>query len=76
MPQTTEKMKMHKDGGVGWMIFNNPERRNALGLPEQPLSFNATATDERFFIDAIRFEEIDVSAHVSSLHAGDNNPTV
>ena len=35
MPQTTEKMKMHKDGGVGWMIFNNPERRNALGLEMQ-----------------------------------------
>ena len=35
MSLTTEKMKMHKDGGVGWMIFNNPERLNALGLEMQ-----------------------------------------
>ncbi|MCC5979683.1 MAG: enoyl-CoA hydratase/isomerase family protein [Salinarimonas sp.] len=26
----TEKMLMRKDGAVGWMIFNNPERRNAV----------------------------------------------
>jgi len=35
MQLSTEKMKAHKDGGVGWMIFNNPERRNALGLEMQ-----------------------------------------
>lgn len=26
----TDKMLMRKDGAVGWMIFNNPERRNAV----------------------------------------------
>ena len=26
----TERMQAHVDNGVGWMIFNNPERRNAL----------------------------------------------
>ena len=31
----TEKMIGRKDGGIGWMIFNNPERRNALSLEMQ-----------------------------------------
>ena len=35
MQLTTEKMKAHKEDGVGWMVFNNPERRNALGLEMQ-----------------------------------------
>ena len=29
---TTEKMLARKEGHIGWMIFNNPERRNALSL--------------------------------------------
>jgi enoyl-CoA hydratase len=28
----TEKMLSRKDGGVGYVIFNNPERRNAVSL--------------------------------------------
>ena len=28
----TDKMIVKKDGGVGWMIFNNPERHNAVSL--------------------------------------------
>jgi len=28
----SEKMISRKDGGVGWMIFNNPERHNAISL--------------------------------------------
>ena len=28
----SEKMVSRKDGGVGWMIFNNPERHNAISL--------------------------------------------
>ncbi len=28
----TDKMIAKKDGGVGWMIFNNPERHNAVSL--------------------------------------------
>ena len=26
----TDKMLAHKEGGIGWMTFNNPERHNAL----------------------------------------------
>ena len=26
----SDKMISRKDGGVGWMIFNNPERHNAV----------------------------------------------
>ena len=32
MKLPTEKMIARKDGHVGWMIFNNPSRRNALSL--------------------------------------------
>ena len=28
----TERMQAHVENGVGWMIFNNPARRNALSL--------------------------------------------
>jgi len=28
----TDKMIAKKDGGIGWMIFNNPERHNAVSL--------------------------------------------
>ena len=28
----TDKMLAEKDGGIGWMIFNNPARRNATSL--------------------------------------------
>ena len=30
MQLDTDKMLAHVDGGIGWMTFNNPERRNAL----------------------------------------------
>ncbi|MCC6473749.1 MAG: enoyl-CoA hydratase/isomerase family protein [Burkholderiales bacterium] len=29
---TSERMIARKEGAIGWMIFNNPERRNALSL--------------------------------------------
>ena len=28
----TEKMIAEKADGIGWMTFNNPERRNAIGF--------------------------------------------
>jgi enoyl-CoA hydratase/carnithine racemase len=31
----TEKMLARKEDGIGWMTFNNPERRNALGIEMQ-----------------------------------------
>lgn len=30
MPRTTEKLIACKEGGIGWIIFNNPEKRNAM----------------------------------------------
>ena len=35
MELATEKMLARKEGGIGWMTFNNPERHNALGLAMQ-----------------------------------------
>ncbi len=32
MKLETEKMIAEKEGGIGWMIFNNPARRNATSL--------------------------------------------
>jgi enoyl-CoA hydratase/carnithine racemase len=32
MISPSERMIAQKDGAIGWMIFNNPERRNALSL--------------------------------------------
>lgn len=32
MRLSTEKMAFETSAGIGWMIFNNPERRNALSL--------------------------------------------
>src|SRR3954452_25004646 len=29
---TTDKMLSKKENGIGWMIFNNPERHNAVSL--------------------------------------------
>ena len=29
---TTPKLLAEKDGAIGWMIFNNPERHNAVGV--------------------------------------------
>jgi enoyl-CoA hydratase/carnithine racemase len=31
----TQKMIGYKEDGVGWMVFNNPERRNAISLDMQ-----------------------------------------
>jgi enoyl-CoA hydratase/carnithine racemase len=27
---TTEKLIARKENGIGWVIFNNPEKRNAM----------------------------------------------
>ena len=35
MELKTDKMVARKEGGAGWMIFNNPARRNALSMEMQ-----------------------------------------
>ncbi|MBI1262732.1 MAG: enoyl-CoA hydratase [Rhizobiales bacterium] len=32
MPKLTDKMIVKKDGAIGWMIFNNPDRLNAVSM--------------------------------------------
>jgi enoyl-CoA hydratase/carnithine racemase len=32
MPTTTDKLIARKDGAIGWVIFNNPEKRNAMSM--------------------------------------------
>ncbi len=47
MQTSTPKLIARKDGAIGWLIFNNPERRNALsvdmwaGIPEVVAAFEA-----------------------------------
>ena len=31
-PVATEKLIARKEGAIGWVIFNNPEKRNAMSL--------------------------------------------
>lgn len=35
MQLNTDKMIVKKDGGIGWMIYNNPARRNAVSMEMQ-----------------------------------------
>ena len=45
----TERLLAHKDGAIGWLTFNNPERRNAVsldmwqGIPRALEAFEADA---------------------------------
>ncbi|HET9405252.1 MAG TPA: enoyl-CoA hydratase [Burkholderiales bacterium] len=32
VPTATEKLIARKDGAIGWVIFNNPQKRNAMSL--------------------------------------------
>lgn len=32
IPMTTKKLVARKDGAIGWVIFNNPQKRNAMSL--------------------------------------------
>src|SRR5579862_5891131 len=32
MQTTTDKLIARKDGAIGWVIFNNPEKRNAMSM--------------------------------------------
>src|ERR1051325_9151679 len=48
VPLKTEKMIGYVEDGVGWMVFNNPERRNAINLEMQiaiPEILEAFASD-------------------------------
>jgi enoyl-CoA hydratase len=52
MQLATTKMIAEKDGGIGWMIFNAPERRNALSYEMRLAMLDILADFERD--DAVR----------------------
>ena len=57
MQLKTEKMIVEKQDGIGWMIFNNPERRNALSLEMQeaiPQILGAFAEDDEVRVVVMR----------------------
>jgi enoyl-CoA hydratase/carnithine racemase len=46
---TTDKMAAHVDGAIGWVVFNNPARRNAISLEMWraiPAIFDAFESDD------------------------------
>src|SRR5918993_5923345 len=48
IPTLTEKLIARKDGAIGWIIFNNPARHNAVSLEmwqSLTLALNAYAAD-------------------------------
>jgi enoyl-CoA hydratase/carnithine racemase len=57
MQLKTDKMIATKDNGIGWMIFNNPERRNAMSLAMRDAMadiFEAYATDPEVRVLVLR----------------------
>ena len=59
----TSKLLMEKDGPIGWIIFNQPEKRNAVSQEmweQMPEHVNELASD-----DAIRVVVLQIGrAHV------------
>ena len=57
MKLNTDKMIVEKDGSIGWMIFNNPERRNAVSLAMREAMvtiFEAFARDDEVRVLVLR----------------------
>jgi enoyl-CoA hydratase len=57
MQLKTDKMIATKDNGIGWMIFNNPERRNAMSLVMREAMaeiFEAFARDDEVRVLVLR----------------------
>jgi enoyl-CoA hydratase/carnithine racemase len=57
MQLKTNKMIASKDNGIGWMIFNNPERRNAMSLEMREAMaeiFEAFAKDDEVRVLVLR----------------------
>ena len=55
----TEKLVARKQGGIGWIIFNNPARHNAVSLEmwqSLPLVLNAYAQDPEVRVIILRGE--------------------
>jgi enoyl-CoA hydratase/carnithine racemase len=46
IPTLTEKLLAIKEGHIGWIVFNNPERHNAVSMEmwqSVPMAFDASA---------------------------------
>jgi enoyl-CoA hydratase/carnithine racemase len=57
MQLKTDKMIAEKEDGIGWMIFNNPERRNAMSLAMREAMaeiFDAYASDDEIRVVVLR----------------------
>jgi enoyl-CoA hydratase len=57
MQLKTDKMIAEKDNGIGWVIFNNPERRNAISLAMREAMteiFEAFAKDDEVRVMVLR----------------------
>jgi len=58
-PATTEKLIAKKEGAIGWVIFNNPQKRNAMSLEMHEAAaaaLNAYAKDPEVRVVILRGE--------------------
>jgi enoyl-CoA hydratase/carnithine racemase len=57
LPTLTEKLVATKEGPIGWIVFNNPERHNAVSLEmwqSLPLVLDAFAADSEVRVIVLR----------------------
>lgn len=57
MQLNTDKMIADKDGGIGWMIYNNPARHNAVSMEMQqaiPIILENFQTDDEVRVVVVR----------------------
>ena len=56
MPTLTDKLIARKEGAIGWVIFNNPDRHNAMAsgrTPSAAARFHSIAPPCRFSMYSI-----------------------
>src|SRR3990172_2571427 len=66
---TNDKILSRKDGAIGWLIFNNPERRNAVSLEMSEAAGNVL--EDFIRDDAIRVVILRGAGEKSFISGGD-----
>lgn len=81
MPSPTPRMIAEKDGAIGWMIFNNPERLNAVSLdmweavPKIIAEFEADPEIRVIVLKGAGGKAFVAGADISQFEAQRGNPT-
>ena len=62
----------YDDGFVAYLNGTEVARRNAPGVADTPLSYDAAASADRTHSDVVQFESIDLNSYVGLLQTGQN----